>query len=130
MTNAPRRLRAIRGAITVEHDDPRAIAEATAELVREIASRNALAPDDVVSAFFTVTPDLVSGFPAKAAREALWGDVPMLCTVEVPVAGALPRCIRVLVHVETALPRDAVRHVYLRAARGLRPDIAGGPPTA
>jgi chorismate mutase len=122
--NGPRRLRAIRGATTVEHDDPREIADATAELVREIASRNALGPDDVVSAFFTMTPDLASGFPATAAREALWGDVPMLCTMEVPVAGALPRCIRVLVHVETTRPREGVRHVYLRAARKLRPDIA------
>ena len=128
--NAPRRLRAIRGATTVEKDEPREIADATAELVREIASRNAIAPDDVVSAFFTMTADLASGFPATAAREALWGDVPMLCTVEVPVAGALPRCIRVLVHVETPLPREDVRHVYLRAARTLRPDIPDGPASA
>lgn len=123
--NAPRRLHAIRGATTVEHDDPQAIAEATAELVRELASRNGLEPDDVVSAFFTVTPDLASGFPATAAREALWGDVPMLCTVEIPVPGALPRCVRLLVHVERAMERDAIRHVYLRGARALRPDLAG-----
>jgi chorismate mutase len=123
--NAPRRLRAIRGATTVEQDDPRSIAEATAELVRELASRNGLEPDDVVSAFFTVTPDLASGFPATAAREALWADVPMLCTVEIPVPGALPRCVRLLVHVESALGRGEIRHVYLRGARALRPDIAG-----
>ena len=123
--NAPRRLRAIRGATTVERDDPQSIAEATAELVRELASRNGLETDDVVSAFFTVTPDLASGFPATAAREALWGDVPMLCTVEIPVPGALPRCVRLLVHVESALGRGEIRHVYLRGARALRPDIAG-----
>lgn len=123
--NAPRRLRAIRGATTVERDDPQSIAEATAELVRELASRNGLESDDVVSAFFTVTPDLASGFPATAAREALWGDVPMLCTVEIPVPGALPRCVRLLVHVESALGRGEIRHVYLRGARALRPDIAG-----
>lgn len=123
--NVPRRLRAIRGATTVEHDDPREIAEATAELVRELSSRNGLEPDDVVSAFFTVTPDLASGFPATAAREALWGDVPMLCTVEIPVPGALPRCVRLLVHVESARGRGDIRHVYLRGARVLRPDITG-----
>lgn len=123
--NAPRRLRAIRGATTVEQDDPRAIADATAELVRELASRNGLEPDDVISAFFTVTPDLASGFPATAAREALWADVPMLCTVEIPVPGALPRCVRLLVHVESTLGRGEIRHVYLRGARALRPDIAG-----
>ena len=123
--NAPRRLRAIRGATTVERDDPQSIAEATAELVRELASRNGLESDDVVSAFFTVTPDLASGFPATAAREALWADVPMLCTVEIPVPGALPRCVRLLVHVESTLGRGEIRHVYLRGARALRPDIAG-----
>ena len=122
--NASRRMRAIRGAITVARDDPTVIAEATAELVREIASRNAIDPDDVVSVLFTVTPDLLSGFPAAAAREAVWSDVPMLCVAEAPVQGALPRCIRVLVHVETTRARDAIRHVYLREARSLRPDIA------
>ena len=118
-------MRAIRGAITVARDDPQIIADATAELVREIASRNAVDPDEVVSVLFTLTPDLASGFPATAAREALWSDVPMLCVAEAPVQGALPRCIRVLVQVETTRPRDAIRHVYLREARALRPDITG-----
>ena len=121
----PRRLRAFRGATTVSHDSADAIVEATTELVRELLARNGLVPEDLVSAFFTVTPDLVSDFPARAARAAGWDDVPLLCTVEIPVAGALERCVRVLVHAETALPRDAVRHVYLRGARSLRPDIAG-----
>jgi len=120
----PRRVRAFRGATTVPADDPLLIAEATAELVRELVSRNALDPDDLVSAFFTVTPDLRSEFPARAARDVGWGDVPLLCTVEIPVAGALPRCIRVLVHAETSRDRDEVRHVYLRDARTLRPDLA------
>ena len=123
--NAPRRLRAFRGATTVGDDSAEAIAEATAELVRELVTRNGLTTDDLVSAFFTVTPDLVSDFPARAARAAGWDDVPLLCTVEIPVAGALERCIRVLVHAESALSRDAVRHVYLRGARALRPDITG-----
>ena len=120
-----RRLRAFRGATTVTADDPALIAEATAELVRELVARNALEPDDLVSAFFTVTPDLRSEFPARAARDVGWGDVPLLCTVEIPVDGALPRCIRVLVHAETARARHEVRHVYLRDARALRPDLPG-----
>jgi chorismate mutase len=121
--SASRRVRAFRGATTVDADDPALIAEATTELVRELARRNALEPDDLISAFFTVTPDLRSDFPARAARDVGWGDVPLLCTVEIPVAGALPRCIRVLVHAETTRPRHEVRHVYLRDARTLRPDI-------
>ena len=122
---APRRVRAIRGATTADADDPAHIAEATAELVREVVSRNRLSEDDLVSAFFTVTPDLRSDFPARVAREMGWSDVPLLCTVEIPVAGALERCIRLLVHVETTLDRHEIRHVYLRGARVLRPDIVG-----
>ena len=118
-----RHVRAFRGATTVTADEPALIAEATAELVRELVGRNALQPDDLVSAFFTVTPDLRSDFPARAARDVGWGDVPLLCTVEIPVEGALPRCIRLLVHAETTRARDEVRHVYLRDARRLRPDL-------
>ena len=72
---------------------------------------------------FTVTDDLRAEFPARAARELGWTDVPLLCTVEIPVPGALRRCIRVLMHVETDRPRGAIRHVYLGDARGLRPDL-------
>ena len=72
---------------------------------------------------FTVTRDLTSEFPARAARELGWLDVPMLCTMEIPVPGALPRCIRVLLHLETERGRDAIEHVYLGEARTLRPDL-------
>lgn len=119
-------VRALRGATTVERDDAAEIGVATRELLEAIIERNALGEADIVSAFFTVTPDLASDFPARAARELGWADVPLLCTVEIPVAEALARCIRVLVHVETDKPRVDMRHVYLRGARALRPDLLGG----
>lgn len=114
-------MRAIRGAITVECNTAESIAEATQALLREIARRNALGPDEVISAFFTMTPDLDAAFPAWAAREIGW-DMPMLDMVEIDVPGALRRCLRVLLHVE----RDVeVSHAYLREARALRPDLEG-----
>jgi chorismate mutase len=115
-------VRAIRGAITVDGNTPGAISEATQTLLQEISSRNALAPDEVVSIFFTVTPDLDAEFPARAARASGW-DVPMLDMQEVPVPGSLPRCIRVLLHVQRT---GKVRHAYLRDARALRPDLEAG----
>ncbi|HEU4643780.1 MAG TPA: chorismate mutase [Gemmatimonadaceae bacterium] len=120
---AERRVRAIRGATTVERDEPVLVRGATRELLGSIVERNALHPDDIVSVIFTVTSDLTSEFPARAARELGWVDVPLLCTMEIPVPGALPRCIRVLLHVETGIERDAIQHVYLREAHGLRPDL-------
>jgi chorismate mutase len=119
------RTRAIRGAVDVKNDTPEAIREAVTRLLREIVVRNALDIDDVVSAIFTSTPDLVSVFPALPAREAGWGDVPLLCATEIGVPGSLPRCIRVLVTVER-VDRGDVEHVYLGGAAGLRPDLHRG----
>jgi chorismate mutase len=115
-------IRAIRGAITVEENTAEAIESATAEMLFAIQQRNEIGPEDIVSAFFSLTPDLNSTFPARAARLIGWDDVPMLDTVEVSVAGALPRTIRVLLHVNIDHP---VRHTYLGAARCLRPDLTG-----
>jgi chorismate mutase len=122
---AERRVLAIRGATTVEADEPTLIVAATRELLSTIARRNALAPGDVISAIFSATTDLTSDFPARAAREMGWVDVPLLCTIEMPVVGALERCIRVLLHVESATARDQIEHVYLSGARELRPDLPG-----
>jgi chorismate mutase len=127
---AERRVLAIRGATTVESDDPALIRAATRELLSAIARRNTLAPGDVISAIFSCTTDLASEFPARAARELGWVDVPLLCTIEMPVVGAVERCIRVLLHVESARARDQVEHVYMSGARGLRPDLPGDHGTA
>jgi chorismate mutase len=122
-----RHLGAIRGATTVDEDEASAIRTATAELLRRMVALNDLTPDDIISALFTVTPDLRSAFPAHAARELGWTDVALLCTMEIPVPGAIARCIRVLLHVDTATPRKRLRHVYLRGARSLRPEWADEP---
>jgi len=119
-------LRAVRGAISVERDEPTAIYEATRSLLSAIVARNAIGTDDIISVIFTVTPDLRTAFPALAARQMGWLDVPLLCTMEIPVPGALERCIRVLLHVETTRPRADVEHVYMRGAETLRPDQARG----
>jgi chorismate mutase len=118
------RLRAIRGAITVERDAPELVYAATRELLSEIIARNGVDLDHIISVIFTVTPDLTSAFPAMAARSMGWLDVPLLCTMEIPVPGAMPHCIRVLLHVESDRQRSAIQHVYLGDAQSLRPDIS------
>ena len=123
---AGRSIAAVRGAITVEHDSRDSLLEATAELLAAIGEANAIAPADVISAIFTATPDLTSEFPAVAARAAGWEKVPLLCTREMAVVGALPRCVRVLLHVAAPDQAWVPRHIYLREAAGLRPDIIGG----
>jgi chorismate mutase len=120
-----RHLGAIRGATTVEADEASAVRVATAELLQRIVDLNELQASDIISVLFTVTPDLRSAFPAHAARDLGWNDVPLLCTMEIPVPGAIERCIRVLIHVEARRPRQRLRHVYLREARRLRPEWAG-----
>ena len=120
-----RRARAIRGATTVDSDTPDQIRHATRGLLETIVARNDITSADVISAIFTVTHDLTSEFPAHAARELGWLDVPLLCTLEIPVPGSLPKCIRVLLHVESSASRTELRHVYLHAARALRPDLPG-----
>jgi chorismate mutase len=115
---------AVRGATQVDRDDPGDIVAATSELLTEVVRRNGLAPADIISIVFTLTPDLTSCFPAKAARDLGLDDVPLLCATEVAVPGALPKVVRLLAHVELDRPRSAVRHVYLRGAGRLRPDLA------
>jgi chorismate mutase len=116
--------RGIRGATSVSADQPELILQATRELLEEILAQNAgMRTEDVGSAIFTVTADLNSTFPAQAAREMGWGLVPMLCAREIAVPESLPRVIRVLVHWNTDLPQSEIRHVYLREAVRLRPDL-------
>jgi chorismate mutase len=116
--------RGIRGATTVSADQPDLILEATRELLEAILSANTgMCPEDIGSAFFTVTEDLCATFPAQAARQMGWSLVPMMCAREIPVPGSLPRAIRVLVHWNTERAQREVTHVYLREAVRLRPDL-------
>ena len=117
-------VRAIRGATQVDADDRDQVLEATRELVSTVLERNQLDPADLISILFTATPDLVSEFPALAARELGLGDVPLMCATEIAVPHALPRVLRLMAHVETEALRADIQHVYLRGAVALRRDIA------
>lgn len=118
------KLRALRGAITVDANDADAILDATEELMRALIEQNSLEPTDLVSCIFTCTRDLDAEFPAVAARRMGLSAVPLLCAHEIDVPGALPRVIRVLVHcyADDSAP---TRHVYLRDAVSLRKDLQG-----
>lgn len=116
-------MRGIRGATTVDNNDPKEIREATQELLQMILQENAFSTDDLVSAIFTVTPDLNADFPASSARAIGWQLVPLLCSTEIPVPGALPHCIRVLLHVNTNRCQGEIRHIFLRNAVILRKDL-------
>lgn len=117
-------VRGIRGATVVDEDNPETILEGTKELLTAILTDN---PDikinDIASVIFTVTDDLKSTYPAKAARQLGWEFVPLLCTREIPVPGGLKKCIRVLLHWNTKVTAPEVNHVYLGKASILRPDL-------
>ncbi len=118
--------RGIRGATTVEKNNPEEILDATRELLTSIVEANDLSVEDIASATFTVTGDLTAAFPARAAREMGWQHVALLDAQEIPVPGSLLRCVRVLLHWNTARLQEEVRHVYLRGAAALRPDLREG----
>jgi len=117
-------VRGIRGATTTDEDSETAIVDATTELLAQIARENALQAGDIAAAWFTTTPDLTAEFPAAAARHFGWDDVPLMCAHEMAVPSSnprsLPRCIRVLLLVNTDRPSSAMRFVYLRGAQQLR----------
>jgi chorismate mutase len=117
-------VRAIRGAIQVEANERDQILAGATELVTEVMSRNGLDLADVISVIFSATTDLDAEFPALAARNLGFGDVPLLCCSEIPVPGAMPRVVRVMMHVETSRPRSEMHHAYLGGAAALRLDIA------
>jgi chorismate mutase len=118
------KLRALRGAITVDANESDAILDATEELISTMVGRNDLDHDDIVSCLFTCTPDLNAEFPAVAARRFGLSDVPLMCAQEMAVPGQLPRVIRVMMHCY-APPERKADHVYLREATRLRADLAG-----
>jgi chorismate mutase len=117
-------VRGIRGATTAVANDRAAILAATRELLEHMIRLNGIQAADVASVWFTTTPDLDAEFPAFAAREIGWTDVPLICAREIPVAGALAACVRVLIHWNTERAQREVRHVFLHGARGLRPQWA------
>jgi chorismate mutase len=116
-------VKAVRGATTVDTDTVEAITVRVVALLRAILERNGLGEDDIISILFTATEDIVSTFPATAARSMGLGAVPLICARELAVVGSVPRCIRVMLHVESDRPRSEIHHVYLEGARGLRDDL-------
>ena len=117
------RLQALRGATTLEADTPEQLNLRVGELLGEMLRQNSIAADDLVSVFFTATPDITSGFPATAARDYGLSDVALFGAQEMAVTGALGLCVRILLHCYTASSRDQLRHVYLHQAASLRPDL-------
>lgn len=116
-------VRALRGATTLDVDEPKHMEERVVALLTELLRRNDADHDDLISILFTATEDLVSTFPATAARTMGLGDVPLICARELSVEGGTPRCVRVMVHLTTERRRDEMHHVYLEGARGLRDDL-------
>jgi chorismate mutase len=119
----PGTVRALRGATTFDVDEAEHVTARVVELVELMLERNGVGHDDVVSILFTATDDLRSVFPATAARSLGLGDIPLICARELDIEGATPRCIRVLMHLETTRSRSDLRHVYLEGAKGLRDDL-------
>ena len=120
--------RGVRGATTVDANDREEILTATRQLLALVIRRNDIHKEDVASAIFTTTPDLDAEFPALAARQLGWIDVPLLCGHEMAVPGSLGHCIRVLIHWNTEKPQSDIHHVYVRDAQKLRPDLTKLPP--
>ena len=117
-------VRAVRGATQLEEDTREHMLDRVAELVSDVMSANGLVVDDFISIIFTATSDLVSEFPAYAARQLGFSDVPLVCARELEIAGSMPRVVRLMAHVETDLPRSDITHVYLHGAANLRRDLS------
>ena len=117
-------VRAIRGATQLENDVREHMLDRVAEMVRGVIAANDLAVDDFISIIFTATSDLVSEFPAYAARQLGFSDVPLICARELEIEGSMPRVVRMLAHVESDLPKSEITHVYLHGAANLRRDLA------
>ncbi len=116
-------VRAVRGATQLEDDSRDHMLERVAEMVTDVMEANGLDVDDFISVIFTATSDLVSEFPAYAARRLGFGDVPLICARELEIEGSMPRVVRMMAHVETDLARAEVTHVYLHGAAALRSDL-------
>lgn len=120
--------RGVRGATTVEANTRDEVLKNTRQLLALMIRANGIEPDDVASAMFSVTSDLNAEFPALAARQLGWLDVPLLCTYEIDVPGSLRHCVRIMIHWNTDTPQHEIRHVYIKEATRLRPDLSKLPP--
>ena len=120
--------RGVRGATTVTANAREEILAGARQLLALMIHLNGIDPADVCSVIFSATVDLNAEFPALAARQLGWIDVPLLCTNEMQVPGSLPRCIRILIHWNTDKRQDQIRHVYIQEAKKLRPDLSELPP--
>ncbi|MBM4762121.1 chorismate mutase [Bacillus sp. B15-48] len=117
-------IRGIRGAITIEHNTEEDIQSATERVAKAVIAENNINPDSVTSVFISVTDDVNAGFPAKVIRQFEgWKYVPVMCMKEISVPGSLPKCIRVMFHVNTEAAQDEIKHIYLDGAIVLRPDL-------
>jgi chorismate mutase len=120
-----KRLFGVRGATTADKNNPEAIYEATVEMVSQLVSTNKIEQEDIVHVIFTVSPDITADFPAKAARLGLgWDTVPMICAQEIDVPLEIKFCIRILITTYSRLARDQIKHIYLKEASKLRPDLS------
>ncbi len=120
--------RGVRGATTADRNERVDILKATTQLLALMIRQNGIESADVASAIFTTTPDLNAEFPALAARQLGWIDVPLLCTHEIQVPGSLGMCIRVLINLNTDREQSEINHVYIKGAVALRPDLSQLPP--
>src|SRR5437870_4570908 len=116
-------VRAARGAVQIKKNSREAIFEATRRLLKEMQRANQVKPEDMISIFLTMTPDLNADFPAYAAREIGWTDVPLLCASEISVTKAMKKVIRALMHLNTSKKQKAIKHCYLGQTAKLRPDL-------
>ncbi len=116
-------VRAVRGATQLDDDSREHMLERVAEMVTDVMKANGLEVDDFISVIFTATSDLVSEFPAYAARRLGFGEIPLLCARELEIEGSMPRVVRMMAHVESDLPRAEITHVYLHGAAALRKDL-------
>ncbi|MCD4536507.1 chorismate mutase [Nocardioides sp. cx-169] len=117
-------VRAVRGATQLDVDQREHLLERVSEMVTDVMTSNGLEVDDFISVIFTATSDVVSEFPAYAARQLGFGEVPLICARELEIAGSMPRVVRMMAHIETDLPRADITHVYLHGAAALRSDLS------
>ncbi|MEI7989995.1 MAG: chorismate mutase [Chloroflexota bacterium] len=116
--------RGVRGAISVEENNPDSILNATRQLLEQIIQKNGILKEDVPSVIFSATDDLDAVYPAKAARDLGWTETALMCMQEMKVTGSLRMCIRVLIHWNTDIPQAEIKHIYLGEAKKLRPDLS------